>query len=181
MSDLAFATYQFSALLNQVIATPCYLGRQITRYGFRIAMSPARIAVAPSDLYRSRDLFLGNTPIDSRTVRSETEIPIPAISNGERIPLMFHAGLQVGSWKGDTIARGSLGKWIWVDLGASWRPAHLAIDWAEEAGIASHRIAMRSAPRAGNCNSDKCEIHPPHIRLITQYEIPSRHRRSMQW
>ena len=45
--------------------------------------------------------------------------------------------------------RSPVTKFLFVDLGVSWYPAHLTISWSEGAGSTFHRITTRSAPGTG--------------------------------
>ena len=49
----------------------------------------------------------------------------------------------------ETPIRSPMTKFLFVDLGVSWYPAHLTISWSEGAGSTFHRITTRSAPGTG--------------------------------
>ena len=142
--------YSYSGLLTQV-TEPDHWGKQNYHCEFRFEMFPTRVTLVLADLDRARAWFLGNVFIDFRSAQNVEAIPIP----GDKLWRSnvfdaFRGKLKrMFPLEDEPTVRSPMTKFIFVDLGVSWYPAHLTISWSEGAGSTFQRITTRSAPGTG--------------------------------
>ena len=164
--DVAFATYRYSGLLNQV-SEPDHSSRGKRRCEFRMESPPTRANIAPSDLDRPRAWFVGNSPIDCRRAREEGATPTPGDKQWRS--RSFDASeekLTMDPPGRDDLDRlPNLGQNVIVDLGAPWFPGHRAISWYEGNGALFRRIATRSPP---------CTCHSGGFLLVATCAVGTR-------